>query len=454
MMLLSRIDRALAGAAGKGDRGRPALVSEQPGAAATEAASGVIGERFETILGSLDQLGELAEQFRSFEALLGEVREPLTEEFTARRDAHIELINLRTAQVEMAERVEVVTTENRGLVTATAEAETRIEELKAYGDEHATGLQEARLELDRLRTSLSQSTAQLEALQASERNSSQRIIELEHDQDALRSQLATVDAARVEADSARALASRDYRLSADENEALKRRMEEVAGEVASLARAAATVEAQLTAERSRAAAEQAESARVLRAMENQAESARSESAALLARLDTATARSLRLETLNADQATRLAELQATSQTAERRGEELQTSLDRALERIRGLEVVVYEARERHAAMDSARHAAVDRAESLTKAAAVHEKALARSEDRLAKLQAKLNAAQADSESQVATLNDQIATLRAELEGARADSAMTSAALDTARRDRSGRERPGPDSGGTLQAIAS
>ena len=420
MMLLSRIDRALAGAAGKGDRGRPALVAEQPGSAATEAASGMIGERFETILGSLDQLGELAEQFRAFESLLGEVREPLTEEFTARRDAHIELINLRTSQVEMAERVEVVTAENRALVTAMAEAETRIEELKAYGDEHATGLQEARLELDRLRTSLSQSTAQLEALQASERNSAQRIIELEHDQDALRAQLATVDSARVEADSARALASRDHRLAADENEALKRRMEEVAGEVASLARASATVEAQLTAERSRAAAEQAESARVLRAMENQAESARSESAATLARLDTATARSLRLETLNADQDTRLAELQATSQTA----------------------------------MDSARHAAVDRAESLTKAAAVHEKALSRSEDRLTKLQAKLNAAQTDTESQVAALNEQIATLRAELEAARADSAMTSAALDTARRDRSGRERPGPDSGGTLQAIAS
>ncbi len=454
MMLLSRIDRALSGAAGKGDRGRPALVTEQPGPAATEAASGMIGERFETILGSLDQLGELAEQFRAFESLLGEVREPLTEEFTARRDAHIELINLRTSQVELAERVEVVTAENRALVAATAEAETRIEELKAYGDEQAAGLQEARLELDRLRTSLSQSTAQLETLQASERNSSQRIVELEHDQEALRSQLATVDAARVEADSARALASRDYRLSADENEALKRRMEEVAGEVASLARAAATVEAQLTAERSRAAAEQAESARVLRAMENQAESARSESAATLARLDTATARALRLETLNADQATRLAELQATSQTAERRGEELQTSLDRALERIRGLEVVVYEARERHAAMDSARHAAVDRAESLTKAAAVHEKALSRSEDRLTKLQAKLNAAQAASEAEIVTLNEQIATLRAELEAAHADSAMTSAALDTARRDRSGRERAGPDSGGSIQAIAS
>jgi crescentin len=451
MMLLSRFDRARAAATGKGDRGRPALVAEAPGSAAVEAASGVIGERFETILGSLDQLGELAEQFRAFESLLGDVREPLTEEFTARRDAHIELINLRTSQAEMSERVEAVTAENRTLAAAAAGAEIRIEELKAYGDEHATAVQEARLELDRLRTSLSQSTAQLEALQASERNSSQRIVELEHDQAALRSQLTLVDSARVEADSARALASRDHRLAADENEALKRRMEEVGGEVASLARAAATVEGQLTAERSRAAAESAESARVLRAMENQAESARSEAAATLARLDTATARAARLETLNAEQASRLAELQASSQTAERRGEELQTSLDRALERIRGLEVVVYEARERHAAMDSARHAAVERAESLTKAAAVHEKALARSEERLAKLQAKLNKAQADHEDQITTLNEQVAALRADLEGARADSAMTSAALDTARRERGGRERP--EGTGVIQAIA-
>jgi crescentin len=440
MTILSRIDRALTGA---NARSRASDV-----APSGEAMAGVIGERFETIQGGIDQLMDLARQFRAVEPLLNQMREPLVEEFQARRDGHVELINLRTAHADLAERIEPLTAENRRLADGLATAETRLEEARAKSSDQAAALVEARLELDRLRNALSQSQTQVGGLEATGRQSAQRIAELENDQDALRVQLQDVERQRTEAEAARTQARRDLSLVSDENEALKRRIEEVGVEVAALARAAASVEGQLAAERARAAAEQAEGVRALRGMENQAEAARSENAALTARLDTATARAARLETLNAEQTVQLGEVQAAARLAERRADEVQNGLDRALERVQGLEAAVEEARQRQITMEAARLAAVDRAEGLTQSSAAQEKALGRSEDRVAKLQARLGAAQEEHQARLQTLTEQNAAVRAELERVRADAAMTAAALEAARR-----ERPGADPRATAKAPA-
>ncbi len=440
MTILSRIDRALAGANGRGRNGDAAVSGE--------AMAGVIGERFETIQGGLDQLMDLARQFRMVEPLLKQMREPLAEEFQARRDGHIELINLRTAHADLAERIEPLTVENRRLAEELATAETRLEESRAKGADQAAALVEARLELDRLRSALSQSQTQVGALETAGRHSAQRIAELENDQDALRVQLKEVERQRTEAEAARTQARRDLSLVSDENDALKRRVEEVGVEVAGLARSAASIEGQLTAERARAAAEQAESVRALRGMENQVEAARSENAALTARLDTAAARAARLETLNGEQTIQLGELQAAARLSERRAEEAQNGLDRALERIQSLEAALEETRQRQITMEAARLAAVDRAEGLTQSLAAQEKALGRSEDRVAKLQTRLGAAQEEHQARLQTLTEQNAAMRAELERVRADSAMTAAALDAARR-----ERPGADTRAPVKAPA-
>jgi crescentin len=447
MTILSRIDRALTGANG---RGRNSVGESAPSG---EAMAGVIGERFETIQVGLDQLMDLARQFRTVEPLLNQMREPLEEEFQARRDGHIELINLRTAHADLAERIEPLTSENRRLSEGLATAETRLEEARAKTADQAAALVEARLELDRLRNALSQAQTQVGALETTGRHSAQRNAELENDQDALRIQLKAVEGQRTEAESACSQARRDLSLVSDENDALKRRIEEVGVEIAGLARAAASVEGQLTAERARAAAEQAESVRALRGMENQAEAARSENAALTARLDTATARAVRLEALNGEQSVQLGEVQAAARLSERRAEEVQTALDRALERVQGLEAAVEEARQRQITMESARLAAVDRAEGLTQSSAAQEKALGRSEDRLVKLQAQLASVQEEHQTRLQTLAEQNAALRAEVERVRADSAMTAAALDAARRERPGADpRPPAKSPATVQSI--
>ena len=190
--------------------------------------------------------------------------------------------------------------------------------------------------------------------------------------------------------------------------------------------------------------------RAMRALETQTETSRAEIASLSSRLDTATARANGLEVLNTEQATRLSELQTGSHGAERRAEQLQVSLDRAMERIRGLEAETEDTRQRMAGMEAARLAAVDRAESLAKAATTHEKAIARAEDRMLKIQAKLAAAQDEHHAKTQSMLQQTTALRAELEGVRAEAMMSAAALDAARRERGG--RPAAPESGSVQPI--
>jgi crescentin len=446
-MMLSRIDRVLS-RNGKGERATAAVQAET---AVDQDAAGVIGERFETIQDSLDQLSEMAQRFGTFESLLVQLRDPLEAEFRSRRDNHVELINLRVAHGEAAERLEAASAEARKLATVLAETEARAEDLAARNSEQSASLQEARIETDRLRSDLSLATSKVEAFEIAERASSQRIRELEQDQESVRAQLKQAETLRTESENGRAQTQRDHALVLEENTVLRRRMDEVSAEVASLARTSAANEGLLATERARASSEQSETARNMRALENQTETARAEIASLSARLDTATARANGLEILNTEQASRLSELQAGSHGAERKGEQLQISLDRALERIRSLESETEETRQRLAGMEVARLAAVDRAETLTKAASTHDKAIARAEDRMLKIQAKLAAVQEDHHTKAEGWLQQITSLRADVEGARAEAAMSAAALDAARRERSGRPAA-VESHGSVQAL--
>jgi crescentin len=425
-MRLTRIDRVLS-------RGKPEQAKDEAAALgrSEQDVAGLIGERFETIQDSLDQLSEMAQRFGTFETLLGQLRDPLEAEFRSRRDNHVELVNLRNANSAATKQVGLLTAEVRKLSDALAESEAKADDLAARGGETTVNLQEARVELGRLRNELAQAATRLEGLETVERASAQRIRELEQDQESLRNQLKQAEVARSESDTTRGQVQRDLALVLEENTALRRRVDEVGTEVAGLARAAA--------------------AGSIRSLESQVESARAEIAALTARLDTATARANGLEVLNSEQASRLNELQTGGHAVERRADTLQVALDRAVERVRALEAETEDARQRQAAMEVARVAAVDRAEALTKAAMAHDKAIARAEERMVKLQSKLAAAQDEHEARVQTLSQQISALREDLESARAEGAMSAAALDAARRGRGGRATIA-DAAAQLQAI--
>lgn len=433
-MKLTRIDRVLS--RGKSDASNEVSVS--PDRASEQDVAGLIGERFETIQGSLDQLSEMAQRFGTFEALLGELRDPLEAEFQSRRDSHVELVNLRHANAESAKQLSLLNAEARKLSDALAEAEAKADDHAARASEHSVNLQEARVEIGRLRAELAQAATRIEGLETVDRASTQRIRELEQDHEALRNQMTQAEAARSESETTRSQIQRDHALVSEENTVLRRRVDEVGIEVAGLARAAAAGEGLLSNERARAASEQAEAARTIRSLESQVESTRAEIAAVTARLDTATARANGLELLNGEQTSQLKDLQSGGHVAERRADTLQIGLDRAMERARTLEVEVEESRRRQVSMEAARAAAVDRAEALTKAAMAHDKAIVRAEERMTKIQAKLTAAQDEHDARVQAMGKQLTALRDDLETARAEGAMSAAALDAARRGRGGR----------------
>lgn len=433
-MKLTRIDRVLS--RGKTDASNEVSVS--PDRASEQDVAGLIGERFETIQGSLDQLSEMAQRFGTFEALLGELRDPLEAEFQSRRDSHVELVNLRNANAESAKQLSLLNAETRKLSDALAEAEAKADDHAARAGEHSVNLQEARVEIGRLRAELAQAATRIEGLETVDRASIQRIRELEQDHEALRNQMTQAEAARSESETQRSQIQRDHALVSEENTVLRRRVDEVGIEVAGLARAAAAGEGLLSNERARAASEQAEAARTIRSLESQVESTRAEIAAVTARLDTTTARANGLELLNGEQTTQLKDLQSGGHVSERRADTLQIGLDRAMERARALEIEAEEMRRRQVSMEAARAAAVDRAEALTKAAMAHDKAIVRAEERMTKIQAKLTAAQDEHDARVQAMGKQLTALRDDLETARAEGAMSAAALDAARRGRGGR----------------
>ena len=245
MTVLSRIDRVLS------RNGK----SAQPGAPVEERengdAAGVIGERFETIQDSLDQLSDMARRFGTFESLLTQLREPLDAEFRSRRDSHIELINLRAANIDSSGRLDALNAEARRLADALSESEARADELSAKLGEQTAASQEARVETDRLRSELSVAAAKIEALETADRASTQRIKELEQDQESLRTQLKQAETLRTESESGRAQLQRDHALASEENTVLRRRVDEVSAEIAALARASAASEGQLATERAR-----------------------------------------------------------------------------------------------------------------------------------------------------------------------------------------------------------
>ena len=445
MMLLSKIDRALSGG-----RGRK---SEDDAARDVAEAAGLIGTHYEAINGGLDKLAGLAEQLRNLGPVLNEMRQPLAAEFETRRTEYIELVGLRASYIECQERIDCLTTENSRLGDVLSTVETHSRELTARLGEQEILNQEARLEIDRLRTALAQSDALAQSLTSSERNSGLRIRQFEEDLHTLRGRLEEADAARAEAITGKSYAQRDHALVSDENAALKKRSEELVGEIARQARVEASLESQLAAERARASSDQTESARAVRVFEGQIDAARKETVALKVRLDTLTARADRLESLNTGLAASLADSQSAAQGGERRSGHLQVDLDRALERVRELESEADQAQQRLTAMDAARLAAVDRADGLAKSAASVDKAMSRSQERVKKLQDRLVALKTEGDERVKGLTEQIDAMRSNLEGARADSAMTIAALETARRERAAMEIQSAVSSAPMLATA-
>jgi crescentin len=406
-------------------------------------ATQAIGVRYETIHGGLDSISRVVEHLRAIEPLLSEIRGPVAEEFEARRAEHAELIALRANFEQAARQLAHAQAEERELSARLATADAALTESDARRQSLDVALEDGALEIDRLRNGLQQSELKVGGLEASLRDATARAEHLTQDVETLRIQTQDIDTRRGESEAALAAAKQQSALQVEELGTLKKRLEHAGADVARLSRIETELEAQVAAERARVLAAdnalttvQADSARTIRGLEAQVESGRAEVLALQTRLETATGRADKLEEMNGQISARLNESSAQQQAVERRAGDLNVALERALERVRNLEDEVEDLRGRHAGVDTARAAAIERADQLAKTVSAHEKALKRAEERAAQLRTRFEALQA-SEDEVRRAHDEkITEMQAEIERIRSEAALAEGALESARRDRS------------------
>ncbi|MDR6530625.1 crescentin [Caulobacter rhizosphaerae] len=406
-------------------------------------ATQAIGVRYETIHGGLDSISRVVEHLRAIEPLLSEIRGPVAEEFEARRAEHAELIALRAAHDQAARQLAAAQAEERELSASLATADAALTESEARRQSLDVALEDSALEIDRLRNGLQQSELKVGGLEAALRDATARAEHLAQDVETLRIQTQDIDARRGESEAALAAAKQQSALQAEELGTVKKRLEQAGADVARLSRIETELEAQVAAERARVLATenalttvQADTARTIRGLEAQVEAGRAEALALQTRLETATGRADKLEEMNGQISARLNESSAQQQAVERRAGDLNVALERALERVRNLEDEVEDLRGRHAGVDTARAAAIERADQLAKTVVAHEKALKRGEERAAQLRTRFEALQASEDETRRAHDDKIAELQAEIERIRSEAALAEGALESARRDRS------------------
>jgi len=442
MRLLSKSDRNAKGP-------KPVMLASDNSRGPSESAESlieatqVIGVRYETIHGGLESISRLAEQLRTIEPLLAEIRAPVAEEFEARRREHAELISLRNQYDQSSQQLAEVQATERELTTKLAAAEAAAVEADARRQALEVAIEDSALEMDRLRNGLQQSDLKVGGLEAALRDAVAQGDHLSQDLESLRSQTLDIDSRRSDAEAALAQASQQSALLTEENATLKKRLDQAGSDVARLSRIETDLEAQIAAERARSlAAEnalavfQADSARTLRALEAQVEAGRTDVSTLQTQVETATGRADKLEEMNGQISAKLNESNAQRQSVERRAGDLNVALERALERVRNLETEAEELRVRHAGVDTARAAAIERADQLAKMANAHEKALKRAEERAGQLRTRfeaLQAAQAESQREAAKT---LSAKQAEIERLQSEAALHEGALEAARLDRS------------------
>ncbi len=402
-----------------------------------------IGVRYETIHGGLDSISRVVEHLRAIEPLLAEIRQPVAEEFEARRAEHAELIALRTNYEQALRQVALAQTEERELTAKLAVTRTALGESDARIQAQDSTLEDNALEIDRLRNGLLQSDLKVGNLDASLRDATARIEHLVQDVDTLRIQSQDIDTRRGEAEASLARANQENALLVEEVATLKKRIDQAGIDIARLSRIETDLEAQIAAERARLqatenalAVHQADSGRTIRGLESQVEAGRAEISALQTRLETATGRADKLEEMNGQISQRLAESSAQQQAVERRAGDLNVALERALDRIRSLEDEGEGLRQRHAGVDTARAAAIERADQLAKAAVAHDKTLQRAEERANQLRARLEVMQEAQDTSRRQSEEKLGELQAQIERLTSEAALSEGALEAARRDRS------------------
>jgi crescentin len=411
-----------------------------------------IGARYEKVSQRIDDATDLLTRLEPMADLISQIRDAVSVEFRERRLEHGELLGLRSTIDQYRSRLEVLETDHREALANLGRTETELFEVGAQAEADRRKLENALEEEQNLRSELSAATVRISQLDESLKSALDSVSQLTEDRDALRDQLGQSEERRRESDSA-AASSRQQTLMAQEEQAVMRKQLETASvDATRMSRQLTELESLLGSERARVrgleaslASVQEESLRSVRAVEARLEATRIELTVATGKAESYLAQTAKLEGLNAEVSQRLNETQAQLRGVERQFSELQVDHNRADERNRALEEELATLRVRLATVESARAAAVERSDQLSKQVHAQEVALKRAEGRATDLRERLENAQSENAARRSSLEERLSNLEAGLERERAERTIAEGALESLRKER-GRSGASDDRG--------
>ena len=350
-----------------------------------------IGESHESITAALEEANRALPSVRGAEEALGRARTALSGEFEARRTDRSEL-------VAMTALVEQTTEELGGVRQREAELQRRLSPTEDALAESRAGRLQAEVEDTEVR--------------------------------------------RQEAETQAASSLQARNLMDVEKGVLERRVESLTGEFNRASRTVADLESQLAGEKSRARtleataqSASAEAERLGRQLEEQAEKSRSQLEMAELRMETAQARTLRLEEDNAELTRQLRDAVARDRLGERDSGEMKLRLKQAEDQIASLAADLLVARKDLASVEAARAAAVDRSDRLTETAEARLADIQRLEQQIEVVNGRYDLLVQEANNERAAADVRAKTLSAAIERERSERHLASGALEAARKDR-------------------
>ena len=401
-----------------------------------------IGARFESVTEKLDNAQRVADDIRELITLIGDLRQPIVDEFRERRQEHADLLAVRAVGEAARQRVEELEQANLELLTRSTAAEAGLADAEARVGAHEISLRGRDQEIEQLKLDRAERRAQLGELEAIHATAAGRLAELEEDSVALRSRAESSEARMRESEALAAKLQQERVLVEQEFLVLQKRLEQANGEAAQLGSRVAQVEEQLSTERKRSMelengrlTAETENAKSSRLLEARLEAQRSDLSSLEARLEAALARATKLDELNTGLTQRLSEANLRQKGLEDDKASLAHAQERALTTAQAREQEAETMRRDFMALEAARAAAVERADELARLAANRETTAKRAERQIAVLKERMETAQADHTRKRTILDDRLSKMQTQYERERAERAIIEGALETARRDR-------------------
>jgi crescentin len=417
-----------------------------------------IGARYELVSEKLESAQRVADEIRILATLIGEIRDPIVEEFRERRAEHSELQAALAALETARQRLDELERANLDLVSRAATAEAGLADTESRAAALETIVNDRDSEIEQFRLERSERRGQFNDLEQAHKSALARLSDLEEEVVTLRARAETAELRQRESEALAAKLQQERMLTAQESAVLQKRLEQANVETVQLGGRVAQLDEQLSAERRRVGELEAslltaesDAAKTVRFLEGRLETQMSNQTSVEGKLEAAIARATKLDELNTSLTHRLAEAALRQKTSEDERLELVVAQERALANARAREQETEAMRREFLSLEAARAAAVERADELARLAQSRETVVKRAERQIAGLKERLEVAQADHARKRAVLDDRLDKVQTQFERERAERAIVEGALETARRDR-GRPSDGDDGFGARESA--